>query len=228
MVEKLPHQYVFYLKCCFLPNCIHPVCKRSLHNISEDCWYPGGPSLDFFPTPTPDPDRPYGNENCQECVGFCAGHYMKPSKILSYVKSGKRLPDAIPPSQVLSETFKKCAGFPSDNVISTTAKQVLLKQEDVKMWFQHLEVVETNRKKGAKKAAATRKARKEKNKTTIDEVLRDSEEVCNQCYSFNPPGIEDDLSIDWLACNSCALWYHKQCIGLQQIPDVCLCKICNK
>ena len=228
MVEKLPHQYVFYLKCCFLPNCIHPVCKRSLHNISEDCWYPGGPSLDFFPTPTPDPDRPYGNENCQECVGFCAGHYMKPSKILSYVKSGKRLPDVIPPSQVLSETFKKCAGFPSDNVISTTAKQVLLKQEDVKMWFQHLEVVETNRKKGAKKAAATRKARKEKNKTTIDEVLRDSEEVCNQCYSFNPPGIEDDLSIDWLACNLCALWYHKQCIGLQQIPDVWLCKICNK
>ena len=52
MVKKLPHQYVFYLKCCLLPNCLHPVCKSNssnVHNTSEDVWYPGGPSLDFFP-----------------------------------------------------------------------------------------------------------------------------------------------------------------------------------
>ena len=237
MVKKLPHQYVFYLRCCFLPNCIHPVCKsnsNNVHNTSEDVWYPGGPSLDFFPSPTPDPDRPYGNKDCKECVSFCAGHYMKPCEILSYVKSGKSLPDPIPPSQVLSATFTKCIGFPTDDVINSTAKQVLLKPEDVKMWFQHLQIVQANRKKGAKKAAATRKGRKGKevntrtNDETNDEVLRDADgdEVCNQCHYYNPPCFEDEpksddeLSIDWLACNLCALWYHKQCIGTNKLEVV--------
>lgn len=73
MVQKLPHQYVFYLKCCFLPNCIHPVCKSNsteVHNTSDDVWYLGGPSLDFFPTPTPDPDRLYGNKDCKSVLVF--------------------------------------------------------------------------------------------------------------------------------------------------------------
>ena len=76
---------------------------------------------------------------------------MKPCEILSYVKSGKSLPDPIPPSQVLSATFTKCIGFPTDHVINSTAKQVLLKPEDVKMWFQHLQIVQANRKKALRK-----------------------------------------------------------------------------
>ena len=147
MVKKLPHQYVFYLKCCFQPNCIHPICKKNaghVHDTKEDVWYLGGPSLDFFPTPTPDPDRPYGNKDCKECVDVCAGHYMKPCNILSHVKSGKRLPDPIPPSQVLAEMFKRSNGFPINDEISSAAKQVLLKPEEVRMWFQHLQIVEAN------------------------------------------------------------------------------------
>lgn len=146
--------------------------------------------------------------------------------------------DPIPPSQVLSEIFKKWVGFPTDDVINSTAKQVLLKPEDVKMWFQHLQIVEANRKKGAKKAAATRKAKKgkETNVRTNDEVLRDADgdEVCNQCYYFNSPCFEDEpksddeLGIDWLACNLCTLWYHKQCIGLEETPKHWLCDNCNK
>ena len=159
LIKKLPRQYVFYLKCCYLPDCIHPVCKRecNAHDRREGSWYPDGLSLDFFPSPTADPERPYGNTNCTECTGFCAGHYMKPCKILNYVKSGKSLPDPIPPSQVLSDIFKECIGFPTEDVIDSTSKKVLLKPEEVRMWFEHLELVESNRKKGAKKAAATRK-----------------------------------------------------------------------
>ena len=232
MVQGLPHQYVFYLKCCSLPDCLHPVCKSNVHDKSDDVWYPSGPSLDFFPTPTPDPDRPYGNTSCKECVGFCAGHYLKPSKLLSYVKSGKSLTDPTPPSHVLSQVFKECAGFPTDEIISITAIQVMLKPEDVKMWFQHLEIVEVNRRKGAKKAAATRKARKKqvRKETISEEALRDSDddEVCNLCYFFNPSDIADNVSVEWLACDSCALWYHKRCTGLQRIPDVWLCQICKK
>ena len=108
----------------------------------------------------------------------------------------------------------------------------MLKPEDVKMWFQHLEIVEVNRRKGAKKAAATRKARKKqvRKETISEEALRDSDddEVCNLCYFFNPSDIADNVSVEWLACDSCALWYHKRCTGLQRIPDVWLCKICKK
>ena len=227
MVPGLPHQCIFTLKCCLSPDCVHPYCKSNAHlNNNEDSWYPGGPSLDFFPSPTPDPDRPYGNT---ECTGFCAGHYMKPSKLISYVKSAGQLSKAIPPSQVLLKAYKSCAGFPSDVFINATAKEVLVKPENVKMWFRHLEIVENNKRKGAIKAAATRKAKKDK--VMGADVLLDSDEdeVCNICYSLDPPGtsIEESV-IDWLACNECALWYHTTCVGIHQIPDVWECNACVK
>ena len=51
---------------------------------------------------------------------LCAGHYMKPSKLISYAKSAGKLSEAIPPLQVLLKAYK-----------------VLFKmQENVKMWFQ--------------------------------------------------------------------------------------------
>jgi hypothetical protein len=70
---------------------------------------------------------------------------LKPCKLLSIFQSGKHLSDVVPPSQVLAQVFKDSVCFPTD--------------EDIRMWFQHLQIVETNRKKGAKKAAATRKAK---------------------------------------------------------------------
>lgn len=63
MVKGLPIQYVFYLRCCFVPGCIHPVCQSGASD--DDFWYPNGPSLDFFSAPTPDPERPFGNLNCR-------------------------------------------------------------------------------------------------------------------------------------------------------------------
>jgi hypothetical protein len=231
MVSGLPHQYIFMLKCCLSPDCVHPFCKSNVNlNNDEDFWYPGGPALDFFPAPTPDPDRPYGNTDCEECSGFCAGHYMKPSKLMSHVKSGGELSKTIPPSQVLLKAYKSCTGFPSDVFINATAKEVLLKPENVKMWFRHLEIVENNRKEGARKAAATRKAKKDK--AMAADVLRDSDndEVCNIYYSSDPPGtsVEDDSIIDWLACNVCALWYHIKCVGINQIPAVWQCDACGR
>jgi hypothetical protein len=131
---------------------------------------------------------------------------LKPCKLLSIFQSGKHLSDVVPPSQVLAQVFKDSVCFPTD--------------EDIRMWFQHLQIVETNRKKGAKKAAATRKAKarnKELRKKTTDrEVLRDSDddEICNLCYSFNPPNVVDE-NYEWVACDSCALWYHTCCIKLE-------------
>jgi hypothetical protein len=39
---------------------------------------------------------------------------------------------------VLSNVFKKCMGFPKEEVIAATARDVLLKPEEVRMWFDHL------------------------------------------------------------------------------------------
>jgi hypothetical protein len=145
---------------------------------------------------------------------------LKPCKLLSIFQSGKHLSDVVPPSQVLAQVFKDSVCFPTDEVISATAKKVLLTPEDIRMWFQHLQIVETNRKKGAKKAAATRKGKarnKELRKKTTDrEVLRDSDddEICNLCYSFNPPNVVYE-NYEWVACDSCALWYHTCCIKLE-------------
>ena len=102
MINGLPIQYVFYLRCCFAPECIHPVCQSSASG--NDYWYPNDPSLDFFPGPTPDPKRPFGNPNCEDCNGFCAGHYLKPDQLMSSVN----IPvEPIPPSQVLLKVFNR-------------------------------------------------------------------------------------------------------------------------
>lgn len=45
MVKGLPVQYVFYLRCCYSPQCIHPLCRSGVS--VDEFWYPDGPSLDF-------------------------------------------------------------------------------------------------------------------------------------------------------------------------------------
>ena len=46
MVKGLPVQYVFYLRCCYSPQCIHPLCRSGVS--VDEFRYPDGPSLDFF------------------------------------------------------------------------------------------------------------------------------------------------------------------------------------
>ena len=36
-----PCKYVFYLACCYKPNCIHPVCRHEQRVTT--LWYPNGP-----------------------------------------------------------------------------------------------------------------------------------------------------------------------------------------
>ena len=62
LVPGLPSQYIFFLRCCYLPEYPHPVCQdgkpdKLLH------WYPGGPTTDFLPLPVPDSSRSWGDSN---------------------------------------------------------------------------------------------------------------------------------------------------------------------
>ena len=93
----------------------------------------------------------------------------------------------------LARLFKDSNGFPNDDVIDATASDVLLKPEEVKMWFKHLEVVQNNRR-GAKKAAATKKRNQGGDNTASKQPLRDSDgnELYNTCDAFNPPELQLD------------------------------------
>ena len=80
----LPCKYVFYLSCCYKPDCIHPVCRHEQPGTT--LWYPNGPEIGFVPVPTPDPNRPYGGK-CDSCTGICPGHYMKPEQLMEQFRN---------------------------------------------------------------------------------------------------------------------------------------------
>ena len=64
----------------------------------------------------------------------------------------------MPPSTVLNQIFSNVGdGEVSDELVSSTARKVLLSTEDVKLWLKHLTEVVKNRKRGAAKAAETRR-----------------------------------------------------------------------
>ena len=62
-------------------------------------------------------------------------------------------------SQPPSSTFKSLNGKHKNN--EEIAKQLLLPTSEIEMWSNHLDNVKEARKSGAKKAAATRKAKKQ-------------------------------------------------------------------
>ena len=79
MLKGVPQQYAFYLKCCMQSTCCHPLCKQTrAGSLEMTSWFPGGPSLDTLPLPTPDPKRPWGGA-CIKCEGKCNGHFLEPA-----------------------------------------------------------------------------------------------------------------------------------------------------
>lgn len=73
MVIGLPSSYIYFLSCCFDPNCRHPVCQSG-PPCSEICCYPGTPPISHLPLPVPDSARPW---ECGTCTGTCSGHYQQ-------------------------------------------------------------------------------------------------------------------------------------------------------
>ncbi len=83
MVKDVPTKYVFYLRCCYQKECIHPCCEQGPPEV-ELKWYLGGLPLSFVPLPSPDPNRPFGQDSCSQRKSACSGHYLK-SKPLQMV-----------------------------------------------------------------------------------------------------------------------------------------------
>ncbi len=155
-VPNLPVQYAFFLICCLNTQCSHPVCKKG--ELSElPKWYDGGPSISTFPLPIPDPQRCWGSSNCTDCNGPCTGHFLKPKEAL--VSS---LSPMVPPSTILKGAFDALKKYPpEDSLYQQLAERTL---EEVKIRLEHLNTIKQNRKRGAAKAAETRKRKKQKAK----------------------------------------------------------------
>ena len=64
---------------------------------------------------------------------------------------------------VILTVYQESKSVPSEEILHRTVRKVLLTPEEVKFWFEHLHQIHQNRKRGAKKAAETRK-RKAKEK----------------------------------------------------------------
>lgn len=227
---KFPSKYLFYLVCCYQPDCIHPVCQRE-RSDPQRSWYLGGPSLQFVPIPMPDSLRPYGGQ-CKECKGICAGHYLKPDKLLEHFNSKGTVGNPSPPSDVILAVYQEWKSVPSEDVIEETAKKVLLTPEEVKFWFSHLHQIHENRKRGAKKAAETRKRKaKEKEQTQNKQAQRNDKdnEVCMVCQLQNPLSDKEQGMVAWIQCDGCLHWCHVECTGLMggHLPEVWLCLECN-
>ena len=102
------------------------------------------------------------------------------------------------------------------------SRQVLLPCAEVKMWLDHLSTVQQNRKRGAAKAAETRK-RKAQQTGLLSEAQNDRCGVCREEYEEETP--EEEL---WIECSTCMLWFHADCVGINpsKIPEVFICQCC--
>lgn len=100
------HQTIFHLVCCLKADCPYPVCKsQSVSQLPN--WYDGGPSISFLPLPVPDPARPWGGPDCEQCKGVCHSHFLKPLEALQ----SDLPPMTAPPSVTLKEAFHKLSHY---------------------------------------------------------------------------------------------------------------------
>ena len=208
LIVTCAQQYIFYLLACFKPGCSHPLCKNSegSKNREDFLWFLNGPNLTQLPLPVPDPKRPWGAAECTDCKGCCHGHYLDAQSSLEPQVNGSSLE---PPSTVLLRAHKSREQIDVDKL----AKQVMLPVEEVRLWLDHLETVSTNRKKGAEKAAETRRKKKSASVCLCG--------VCGIAYEE-----ETEQEEQWIGCDGCDHWFHWTCVNIVTEPEKFLCDGC--
>ena len=84
------------------------------------------------------------------------------------------------------------------------------------MWFDHLKTIQDNRKRGAEKAAMTRRLKKAKEKHFFC--------ICGEEYL----DLTDEVQ-NWIGCDSCANWFHFDCVGVDpnSLPERYVCSQCT-
>ncbi len=227
MVSGLPAQNIFMLVCCYQPQCCHPVCKMGTPPSTPE-WYSGGPPVIKLPLPVVDPERPWGG-TCQSCDGICSGHYKI---VLTDVTDQRALcSTAPPPSTILKEEFSKSPDCTTETFVKEAAKKALLTADDARIWIEHLQTVLKNRKRGAAKAAATRRAKKAASAAqpgprtcTTPDNTNDHCGICGK--EFISETHEPEL---WIGCDLCDRWFCGLCEHLTHAPvdHTYICSLCR-
>ena len=169
----------------------------------------------MLPLPIHDPERPWGQSNCDTCKGSCYGHYLKPDETLN-----SNLMPVVPPSTYIKERFDKLVEYPpSAAECEDVARSVLLSPDEVSIWFDHLHTVSENRKRGAARAAVTRQRKRQTKKQAKEAVC-----CCGVAYQEVTESVED-----WICCDKCDSWFHFGCAGIDPtfIPQNFLCQGCQ-
>ena len=201
---------ILFLVCCFDTKCSHPLCFEGIK--CDIKWFESGPSVSYLPLPIPDPVRCYGNQNCEDCKGsFCYGHFMKPHDTFM-----SALPPMCKPPSVILKDYFDAMDAPSESDLNELSKQVMLPVDEIRIWFDHLHTIRDNHRKGASKAAETR--RKNNQKSTISHpVIKESNYQCGVCHS--PYQAFTECEEKWIECENCDTWYHFACVGIVDEPE---------
>lgn len=134
-----------------------------------------------------------------------------------------------PPSVMLKDFFASLQGSkPTDEMLQTIAEETLLPITEVQLWLEHLNTIFVNRKRGATKAALSRKQRSrgEVNAHTQEAETREVYR-CGVCKAvFQEETEEEEL---WVGCESCDRWFHAVCVNidLQSVPEEYICQFCK-
>ena len=118
---------------------------------------------------------------------MCYGHFLKPSEALKSTLT----PMASPPSTAIKEAFEKLTVYPPPDhelVCNEVEKHVLLSPDQIRMWFEHLHTVKENRKRGAARAAATRRISKRKKKGRVPTTVLHVEPLTRNLQSLLKTG----------------------------------------
>ena len=150
---------------------------------------------------------------------------MKPHETLN----SALLPMSKPPSAILKAHFDALNTYPPcDLEFSSLSKKVMLPIDEVKIWFDHLHTIRENRRKGASKAALTRRKNKPKAATIDPPVeVKESDYQCGVCHTPHQSFTETEEK--WIGCDKCDTWYHFTCVGIDchsDEPETYLCSEC--
>ena len=178
--------------------------------------------------PVLDETRPFGDPSCTSCQGICSGHFLPPEQVLDLEET----PMAQPPSVILKEFFTSLQGSePTDGVLTDVASKTLLPTSEVRIRLDHLKTVELNRKRGASRAAMTRRIKEgdqDKSQRSCQQShiqrQQDTQETyrCGVCAAvFKEETDEEEV---WVGCDQCARWFHAVCVNI----DLCICHLCEQ
>ena len=93
------------------------------------------------------------------------------------------------------------------------------------MWLDHLKTVDINRKRGAAKAAETRRCKRNTVQTPSTTDPEEDEYYCGVSRALY--GDSDEAEY-WVGCEKCDSWFHGSHINItpENEPDECYCSAC--